>query len=272
MKEKFSAIVLAAGKGKRMKTNVQKQFLHLDGKPLLYYSLKAFEDSPAEDIILVTGAEEIAYCRSEIVERYGFRKVRAIVAGGRERYHSVYEGLKELEKHWRLNEASDGDGESGGRAPCRAGRFSRLRRAGKTECGETTYVMIHDGARPFVDAGILERIMKDVVQYDACAAGMPSKDTVKLSDEAGFSKITPNRADVWTIQTPQAFSYPLIKEAYDKMMSREEYQQGVTDDAMVVETMTDRKVKLTEGSYRNLKVTTPEDMAVAEAFLAQKKG
>ena len=83
--------------------------------------------------------------------------------------------------------------------------------------------------------------------------------------------MTPERAHVWMIQTPQGFTYPLIRAAYDKMMSREEYQQGVTDDAMVVETMTDHKVRLTEGSYRNIKVTTPEDMEVAAAFLQNKK-
>lgn len=239
MEKRFAAIVLAAGKGKRMQSAVQKQFLLLDGKPLLWYSLEAFEHSPARDIILVTGVEEVDYCRNAIVEAYGFQKVRAIVPGGKERYHSVYEGLKALKEQLGY--------------------------------GEEDYVMIHDGARPFADAGMIERVMKDAVTYGACVAGMPSKDTVKLSDEGGFAAETPDRSRVWTVQTPQTFSYSLIQEAYDKMMSREEYQQGVTDDAMVVESMTDRRVKLTEGSYRNIKVTTPEDMAVAEAFLAQNR-
>ena len=244
---RFAAVVLAAGKGKRMKSTVQKQFLLLHGKPLLYYSLEAFENSPVEDIVLVTGAEETEYCRKEIVERFGFQKVRAIVAGGKERYHSVYEGLKALS-----DQLGYGTGASVG---------------GKED--ERDYVMIHDGARPFVDEDILERVMKDTVTYGACVAGMMSKDTVKLADEDGFAAQTPDRSRVWTVQTPQSFSYTLIKEAYDKMMSREEYQQGVTDDAMVVESMTRQRVKLTEGSYRNIKVTTPEDMAVAEAFLKE---
>lgn len=127
--------------------------------------------------------------------------------------------------------------------------------------------MIHDGARPFADGEIIGRVMEDAVLYGACAAGMPSKDTVKLSDDDGFAKMTPDRNKVWMIQTPQGFSYPLLMEAYDKMMSCEEYQEGVTDDAMVVESMTNVKVRLTKGSYRNIKVTTPEDMFVAEAFL-----
>ena len=234
-----AAIVLAAGQGKRMKSKIQKQFLLLEEKPVIWYALHAFEESRVDDVILVTGADEIAYCRDEIVGKYGFSKVRAIVAGGKERYHSVYEGLKAL-----------------------GSQFSY---------GEGDCVLIHDGARPFVDESMIERIVSDIRSYSAAVAGMPSKDTVKLADADGFASVTPERAYVWMIQTPQGFTYPLIRAAYDKMMSREEYQQGVTDDAMVVETMTDHKVRLTEGSYRNIKVTTPEDMEVAAAFLKNKK-
>ena len=91
-----AAIVLAAGQGKRMKSKIQKQFLLLEEKPVIWYALHAFEESRVDDVILVTGADEIAYCRDEIVGKYGFSKVRVIVAGGKERYHSVYEGLKAL--------------------------------------------------------------------------------------------------------------------------------------------------------------------------------
>lgn len=234
-----AAIVLAAGQGKRMKSKIQKQFLLLEEKPVIWYALHAFEESRVDDVILVTGADEIAYCRDEIVGKYGFSKVRAIVAGGKERYHSVYEGLKALGSQLSYREG---------------------------DC-----VLIHDGARPFVDEPMIERIVSDIRSYSAAVAGMPSKDTVKLVDADGFASVTPERAHVWMIQTPQGFTYPLIRAAYDKMMSREEYQQGVTDDAMVVETMTDHKVRLTEGSYRNIKVTTPEDMEVAAAFLQNKK-
>lgn len=236
-KRRYAAIVLAAGRGKRMQSRIQKQFLLLEGKPLLYYSLSSFEQSSVEDVILVTGEQEVEYCRTNIVEEFCFRKVRKVTAGGKERYHSVYEGLKAL---------------------------------GELGYGEQDCVLIHDGVRPFVDTRIIGRVCFDAVNYGACAAGMPSKDTVKLSDGEGFARLTPERSSVWTVQTPQAFLYGLIKSAYDMMMSREEYQRGITDDAMVVETMTAFKVKLTEGSYRNIKVTTPEDMAVAEAFLRQK--
>ena len=233
-----AAIVLAAGQGKRMKSRIQKQFLLLEGKPLIWYALHAFEESRVDDVILVTGADEIGYCQEEIVKKYGFSKVRAVVAGGKERYHSVYEGLKALEQN-----LSYGEGAS---------------------------VLIHDGARPFVDEPMIERIQSDIHSCGAAVAGMPSKDTVKLADADGFASVTPDRARVWMIQTPQGFAYPLIRAAYDKMMSCEAYQQGVTDDAMVVETMTEYKVRLTEGSYRNIKVTTPEDMEIAAAFLKKK--
>lgn len=234
--ERTAAVILAAGNGRRMGTAVKKQYLLLDGKPVIYYALKAFEESPVDEVVLVTSDGEEEYCRREIVDRYGFKKVSRIIKGGRERYHSVYEGLKALE----------------------AGPIP-------------DYVLIQDGARPFTDVSLIRRVMRDVVRYKACAAGMPSKDTIKLADATGFAGTTPDRTRVWMIQTPQAFSYELIRGAYDKLMGREEYQQGITDDAMVVEHMTDHRVKLTKGSYENIKVTTPEDMAIAAAILKSLK-
>ena len=225
---KSAAIVLAAGQGKRMHSSVQKQFLLLDGKPLIFYGLDAFENSPIDQIVLVTGLDEISYCQTEIVEKYRFSKVTHIVSGGKERYHSVYEGLKAVEG--------------------------------------ADYVLIHDGARPLLTKEIISRTLKGAEEYGACVAGMPVKDTIKTVDSDGFVSATPDRSRLWQIQTPQAFSYQWIRQAYDKLFSREEYQQGITDDAMVLETMSSHRVKLIEGSYSNIKVTTPEDMAVAEAL------
>ena len=153
MEARTAAIVLAAGRGSRMKSKIQKQYLLLKGKPVLYYSLKAFEESFIDEIILVTGEEEIEYCRKEIVEKYGFTKVSHIVTGGKERYHSVFCGLQAL-----------------------------------TDCD---YVFIHDGARPFVTEQILERAYETVQKEHACVVGMPVKDTIKLADENGFAKETP---------------------------------------------------------------------------------
>ena len=226
---KSAAIVLAAGQGKRMQSHVQKQFLLLNGRPLITYALEAFENSPVDQIILVAGPDEIRYCQEEIAEKYGFSKVTKVSAGGRERYHSVYEGLK----------AAEG----------------------------AEYVLIHDGARPLLDQEMISRSLEGAKEYGACVVGMPVKDTIKTSGADGFVESTPDRSALWQVQTPQAFYYPWILEAYKKLFSREEYQQGVTDDGMVLESMTAHKVKLIEGSYFNIKVTTPEDMAVAEALL-----
>lgn len=229
MGEKSVAIVLAAGQGKRMNSSVQKQYLLIKGKPVLYYSLKAFEDCPfIDEIILVTGKDEIDYCRQEIVENYGFTKVNQIVPGGKERYHSVYEGLKVI-----------------------------------TGC---QYVYIHDGARPFLNGEILERARAAVEESGACVVGMPVKDTIKISDGTGIAAETPRRDLVWMIQTPQVFSYELIFSAYKKLLKGDAI--SVTDDAMVLEVMEGKKVRLVEGSYQNIKITTPEDLIIAEAFLS----
>lgn len=241
MKKHCTAIVLAAGQGKRMGTSVQKQYIELEGRPVIYYTLQTFQESEIiDDIILIVGKGQISYAQEEIVERYRFTKVGAIVEGGKERYDSVWQGLKALRT---------ADGLPG-----------NLKEA---------YVFIHDGARLFVDEGILRRGYDTVILYRACVAGMPSKDTIKLVDDDTFAVQTPQRKFVWTVQTPQVFEVSLIIEAYSRLM-REEYI-NVTDDAMVVEQMMDVPVKLFEGSYTNIKITTPEDLEVAKVFLKKCK-
>lgn len=232
MEEKGTAIVLAAGQGRRMGTATQKQFLEVNGKPLLYYSLRGFQDSPRiQKIILVTGQDKIEYCRERIVERYGFTKVDKIISGGAQRYDSVYEGLK--------------NGE------------------------DCEYVFIHDGARPFVTEDILERAWEEVRKYRACAVGVPVKDTIKITDSQGFGIETPDRSTVWQVQTPQVFEYALIRRAYDLLQETD--KSGITDDSMVAERMLGQKVHMTMGDYRNIKVTTPEDLPLAEVFLKKIK-
>lgn len=241
MKKHCTAIVLAAGQGKRMGTSVQKQYIELEGRPVIYYTLKTFQESEIiDDIILVVGKGQIPYVQEEIVENYRFMKVSAIVEGGKERYDSVWQGLQAL-------------------------RTATDRLSGNLE---EAYVFIHDGARLFVDEAILRRGYDTVISHRACVAGMPSKDTVKLVDNDTFAVQTPQRKFVWAVQTPQVFETSLIIEAYSKLM-REEYI-NVTDDAMVVEQMMDVPVKLFEGSYKNIKITTPEDLEVAKVFLRRK--
>lgn len=246
MKKRCTAIVLAAGGGRRMNSAVAKQFMPLGGRPLLWYSLQAVEQSGIiDDCILVTGKDDIPYVRQDIVEKYGFDKVDLLVPGGRERWESVANAVAALDSADR-------------RVPNRDG-----------------YVFIHDGARPFLTEEILKRTYEAVREYGACVAAVPSKDTVKLADEEGFAVSTPDRGHLWRIQTPQAFDVKLIVKAYGALREkavREGFEAvTVTDDAGVAELFTDCPVKLTEGSYENIKITTPEDMRVAEVFLADKQ-
>lgn len=227
-----TAIVLAAGQGRRMGTKVHKQYLMLDEKPVLYYSLKEFQDSDIiDEIYLITGAGEEEYCRQTIVDKYHITKVSKILPGGAERYNSVWAGLQEL--------------------------------------GDAGYVFIHDGARPFVDGDIIQRAFDVVCKNKACVVGMPVKDTIKVADARDFVEKTPDRRRVWMIQTPQVFKNDLVKGAYSMLM-RESYT-NVTDDAMVVEQMLGFPIKLVCGSYENIKITTPEDLEMAEVFLKRRQ-
>jgi 2-C-methyl-D-erythritol 4-phosphate cytidylyltransferase len=221
----YGAVVLAAGSGSRMQSKIAKQYLLLNDKPLVYYALKQFWDSPVDQIVLVVAPGDEDYCRREILERYGFDGV-TLATGGSERYLSVLAGLREL---------------------------------------DADYVLIHDGARPCIDRELITRTMEAVEQYQACIVGMPVKDTIKIVDKEQMAVETPDRNTLWQVQTPQAFSYPLIRSAYEQLVAAG--TQSVTDDAQVLELVSGKKSRLIPGSYRNIKVTTPEDLAVAELFL-----
>ena len=135
---------------------------------------------------------------------------------------------------------------------------------------EEGIVLIHDGARPLVTDEIIGRTIDAAEEFGACVAAMPVKDTIKVADSDQFAETTPDRSTLWQIQTPQTFRYGLVYGAYRKLLSDENFQKGITDDAMVVETMSSGRVKLVEGSYENMKVTTPEDMIIAETFLKRR--
>lgn len=223
---KTYAIILAAGRGKRMGADTNKQFINIADKPLLYYTVAAFNDNPLiDEIILVCAEDEIEYCRQEVVEKYNFSKVGDIVAGGRERQDSVYNGLLAAQ--------------------------------------ESNIVLIHDGARPFVSKAIIEDGIKFAKLYGACACGVMPKDTIKLKDSEGFSEKTLDRASLFSVQTPQCFKYELIMDCHEK---NQKSKAIVTDDTMLVEAY-GHKVFLYEGSYMNMKITTPEDIFVAERML-----
>lgn len=232
-----AAVVLAAGSGKRMNAGVKKQYMEIAGRPVLYYSLKAFEESFIDEIVLVVSQDEIEQVQESYVNQYGFRKISCIVSGGKERYHSVACGLQAVHQ-------------------------------------DCDFVFIHDSARPMLTQEILQRAYRAVQEEEACVVGVPSKDTVKIADEQGYVSVTPNRSLVWNVQTPQVFSYPLVHCAYEKLLQKEQELLAagvqITDDAMVVEYLARHKVKLVEGSYENIKITTPEDVQIAERYLQSR--
>lgn len=206
-----------------MGTKTPKQFLEIDGVPMIVRTLRVFAESQKIDrIVLVTSKDYMDYCRLEIVEKYQIPKVEAIVEGGAERYNSVWNAL--------------------------------------LACEDADYVMIQDGARPFITEEILQRTDEAMRKYGAVAVAVPSKDTIKITDDEGKVIDTPDRAHVWNIQTPQAFRYTLIRRANEILMSVPGGMTGVTDDAMIVERSGLSDVHLVMGSYANIKITTPEDL------------
>lgn len=222
-----TAIVLAAGNSRRLHGEIKKQYLDIGGMPVVAYSLLRFQKQEFIDrIVLVAGEEDREYCREQIVERYGLTKVEQIITGGEERFDSVYAGLR--------------------------------------ACAGTDIVFIHDGARPFISDELLERLYGDVAAYRACIAAMPVKDTIKISLDGCRIDRTPDRNSIWQAQTPQVFSYDLIRRAYRAASQAGAY--GITDDASCVERYGNTPVRLTLGSYENIKITTREDLAVASAF------
>ncbi len=229
---KITAIVLAAGEGSRMKSDRKKQFMEIKGKPLIWYSLFAFEKNRVDEIVLVTGKDDIEFCEEEIIKKYNFSTNIKVVAGGSERYESVYNGLKEV----------SGD-----------------------------IILIHDGARPMVSDEIIKNCITGAKKYGACVAGVKVKDTIKIVDENDVIIETPDRDSLWITQTPQSFKKEIVESAYKRMKAELEMSNvafDITDDAMVVENYGEQKVRFVKGDYSNIKVTTPEDIMIVEAFIS----
>lgn len=227
MEPRMTAVILAGGKGRRMQSNTPKQYLPLCGKPVLFYSLRAFSNSAVDSIVLVVGEGEEEYCKKEIVEKYGFSKVTHIVTGGTERYHSVYNGLLAAKK--------------------------------------ADYVLIHDGARPFITEAIIKKAMNLVKEKKACVVGVPVKDTIQIVSATDEITETPNRNLTWAAHTPQCFAYPIALQAYQKAIEADD--DTVTDDAMVVRKYSNVPVFMMEGDYNNIKITTPDDIKTAELWI-----
>lgn len=233
MKKKVTAVILAAGQGKRMSMPVAKQFLMLEDKPVLYYSIKAFEESCVDEIVLVSSGEQIDYCVHNIVEPYGFKKISSVIEGGKERYDSVYQALLKIDY--------------------------------------TDYVLIHDGARPFISSSLINEFAEAVKESGACIVAAPVKDTIKVVDSNGWITDTPDRECMWQAQTPQGFEYQAIRKAYELLFQEEPSKlKKITDDAMVYERYIHLPVKVMKGDYYNIKLTTPEDMILAQGIVKGK--
>lgn len=224
------ALIPAAGMGKRMGASINKQYLQLAGVPIVARTISVFENAPFIDgIILVTPAAEIPYCREHVVEAYGFRKVLEIVPGGRERQNSVMNGLRALQQ----------------------------------QAGEHDVVLIHDGVRPLISRELLRESIEVARSCDGALVAVPAKDTIKTVRD-GYVIDTPDRSALWQAQTPQGFRFGVIFAAH--LAAEQEGFMG-TDDASLVERR-GGAVRIVRGDYRNIKITTPEDIALAEAFLA----
>ena len=224
---KVTAIITAAGKGKRMLHSVPKHFIRLEDKPVLAYTLDVFERCPdVNQVLVVSRSGEEDYCLKEVVEKYGYKKVLKIVIGGDRRQDSVYNGIKELDE-------------------------------------DTDIVLVHDGVRPFVSQNTLSEAIKLAIFADGVVTAVPVKDTIKYVGDDGIIRATPDRSSLWHAQTPQVFKRRILEEAYVRAYN-DKYTG--TDDSALVERL-GYKVKIVEGTVDNIKIKTKEDLLFAEVIL-----
>ena len=219
-------VIVAAGTGSRMNMGINKQFIKLEGKEIIAYTIEKFyNNSNIEDIVVVVKEDESEFFIFVILDKYNFKNVK-IAYGGKERQDSVYNGLKLLDE-------------------------------------KCDVVLIHDGARPFVSDKIIDKSIEEAKEHKAIVVGVPVKDTIKVIDNDKNIVDTPNRSVLWAVQTPQTFDYNILIDAYKDAFKNKFYG---TDDAMLVERI-GYKVKMLEGSYNNIKITTQEDLNIGSQIL-----
>lgn len=219
-------VIVAAGTGSRMNMGINKQFIKLEGKEIIAYTIEKFyNNSNIEDIVVVVKEDESEFFKKEILDKYNFKNVK-IAYGGKERQDSVYNGLKLLDE-------------------------------------KCDVVLIHDGARPFVSDKIIDKSIEEAKEHKAIVVVVPVKDTIKVIDNDKNIVDTPNRSVLWAVQTPQTFDYNILIDAYKDAFKNKFYG---TDDAMLVERI-GYKVKMLEGSYNNIKITTQEDLNIGSQIL-----
>lgn len=224
-----SVIIVAAGSGRRMNMDINKQFIQLNKKEIIAHTIDVFyKNENIDEIIVCIKKEEEEIFKDRIINKYNFKNIK-IAYGGKERQDSIYNGLK------CLNDKCD-------------------------------IVLIHDGARPFVDDRIINDSIKVARDKKAVVVGTPVKDTIKVVCD-GIINDTPKRDYLWAAQTPQVFEYKIIKKAYEKAYENNYYG---TDDSMLVEKI-GQKVTMIMGSYDNIKITSPEDIKIGEQILSLRK-
>lgn len=237
-KKKFrpfvSAIIVAAGNAKRMNKEVGKIFMEIEGYPLISYTLQAFEDSDCIDEVILVVKEDDIVLTMDVVAEFEYTKVKRIIKGGKERSDSVLNGINEMNS-------------------------------------KTEIVAVHDGARPFVMPEDIDNVVTEAIKNKAAALGVKVKDTIKIVDENMFVVETPERENLWAVSTPQVFSKDLLLKAYKIYKDKNpEGRKKTTDDSMLVEEL-GYKIKMVEGNYDNIKITTPEDIYIAESILRYRE-
>jgi 2-C-methyl-D-erythritol 4-phosphate cytidylyltransferase len=227
---KVTALIPAAGMGRRMGKAVAKQFLPLGDKPMLAHTLLVFQRAPEiDEIIPILSQEDMESCLRDVIEQYHVTKVKTLVVGGKERQDSVKNGLQKLEK-------------------------------------DALIVLVHDGVRPFVTHEMIKESIEHAKKGECVAVGVPIKDTIKEVDDKNIVRRTLERNRLWAIQTPQTFPVKILRRAYEE--SRQHNRYG-TDDATLVE-QAGGNVHVIMGSYENIKITTPEDLMLAEEILRRR--
>lgn len=230
MADNLRVVIAAAGQGSRMGSKTNKQFMILNNKPVITYSLDFFEkQEEVDEIVVVTSARELEYCRTEIVEKNRYRKVSAVLVGGQQRQDSVWTALQYLDQN-------------------------------------TDFVAVHDGARPLLSADVLARLLEAAEEWGAAIPGVPSRDTIKMVNKDSFVRQTLDRNVIFSIQTPQVFKFSELYTAY-KYAAEEGFH--ATDDSALFERYVGQ-VKVVEGDYDNIKITTPLDLTIVENLLSRR--
>jgi len=264
---KFYAIIPAAGSGSRMKSDKNKQFLELSGIPVIIRTLLVFQNSPLISGIVVSARETEKAELYALCEKYNVTKLTGIVTGGDTRQKSVKNSLlflaEKITSGLISNKSLSGDNS------CHSNSYCENSSCENSSCDcslSDTFVLIHDGARPFVTEDIIVRCADCVIAKKACGAGVLVKDTIKQTGNENIIERTLDRSNLWAIQTPQTFALDDILALHNKADSD---NVNFTDDTALYEYY-GHKAFMVEGSYSNIKITTPEDLLLGEIILKSK--